>query len=291
MKTCSGFRLRAPSMTGSRHHALRNAKSRAHRLSASVKTSSVHTPQLSVWKTSDILKDIGVWTEATEICESVMLFDRIGEGRFGAVFRGIDALTGEKVAVKQIQTRGNGIPGSKVAPFKVALEADIHKAVSDCPSVTTLKSHLRLSDKDCLVTELCEGGNLAAYSGRRGALTERQVAAIAKEAAHMLRTCHQRDILHGDIKAANFVIRSEKDASKLTNAPTRLRAGWLKAVDFGHSMRMGKLPFGVFARHRVPFREGKVFASGGDADELAARGFCRALWIGLRHVGPRHDAL
>ena len=283
--------MHAPSMTRPGRHAPRNAKPQTRPLSASVETSRVHTPPLPVWTTSDILKDIVVWTEATEVCQSVMLFDRIGEGRCGAVFRGVDAVSGEKVAVKQIQTRGNGVPGSKVAPFKVALEADLHEAVSDCPSVATLKSHLRLGDKDCLVTELCEGGNLDEYSRRSGALAERQVAEIAKEATHMLRTCHHRGILHGDVKAANFVIRFEKDASKLTNDPTRLRAGWLKAVDFGHSMRMGTPPFGAFALRIVRCREGKVFAPGRYADELAAGGLYGAFRIGCRYVGPRHDAL
>ena len=185
------------------------------------------------------MKDPVVWTKATDVCQSVRISDQIGEGRFGVVFRGMDAETGEKVAVKQIQTRGNGMSPSRATPFRIALEADIHEAVSDCPSVAALKAHWRFDDKECLVTELGEGGDLAAYSRRRGPLQERQVAEIAREATRMIRTCHERDILHGDIKAANFVIHSETDASKLTNRPTQLQSGWLKAVDFGGSLRMG----------------------------------------------------
>ena len=117
------------------------------------------------------------------------------------------------------------------------------------------------------------------------------MAEIEKEATRMLRTCHRRAILHGDVKAANFVMRSEKDASRLTNDPTRLQAGWLKAVDFGHRMRMGTQPFGAFARRRVRCREGKAFAPGRDADERTARGFYGAFRIGCRYVGSRHDAL
>ena len=226
------------------------------------------------------MKGSVVWTEATEVCQSVRLSDQIGKGRFGVVFRGIDTETGEKVAVKQIQTRGNSISQSRVAPSKIALEADIHGAVSDCPSVATLKAHWRFKDKDCLVTELCEGGDLAAYSRRHGPLQESQMAEIAREATRMIRTCHERDILHGDVKAANFVIHSATDASKLTNCPTHLQPGWLKAVDFGGSMRMGTSHHAVLASTAPPFRKGKVLEQSGNADELAAGGFRIAFRIG-----------
>ena len=190
-----------------------------------------------------------------------MLYEEIGRGNYGAVYRGVDGMTGENVAVKELRTYGDGVPGSRRSPFRVAQEADLHEAVHDCPAVATVKARLRFEDKDCLVTELCTGGDLATFLKHHGPLRERQLAEVAREATSVLQICHKQAILHGDIKAANFVIRSEIDAWRLASDPTALRSGWLKAVDFGCSMRMGKRSIDRKALDEVVLTLGKSYCT------------------------------
>ena len=246
MKSClSTFRMRVlSSSTGEspRRRASRRRTPQCRQFYiSSGKSPNYYATQPSILKQSDMLQDAVAWTDATEMCHHHMtLFEEIGRGNYGAVYRGVDGVTGENVAVKEMQTHGGSVPGAKCSPSRLTQEVALHVAVHDCPAVAKVKARLRFEDRDCLVTELCTGGDLAMFSRHHGPLHETQLVEVAREATSVLRICHERAILHGDIKAANFVIRSEHDAWRLAHDPMALRSGWLKAVDFGCSMRMGK---------------------------------------------------
>ena len=240
MKSCAGVSIRL-AQGGRRRSAASAQHQRRTHPPCIAKAASLHPPLSSTVNTRHLFEDAVVWAETTSVCESVDLFEEIGAGSYGSVHRGVDCVTGEHVAVKRIPTRGNGTPGSRVSPFKIRLETDIHKSLSDCPSVASLRGHVQLGeDAEGVVTELCDGGDLTEFVQANGAMDEDQLRVVAREAAATLRTCHSRQILHGDIKAANFVVRSKEDASELARSPTRLQVGWLKAIDFGCSKRMGE---------------------------------------------------
>ena len=60
-------------------------------------------------------------------------------------------------------------------------------------------------------------------------------AHVAYEILLTLKKCHANRIVHGDVKTANFILRSSKENPFATNDTSGLTKGWLKAIDFGCS--------------------------------------------------------
>jgi len=68
-----------------------------------------------------------------------------------------------------------------------------------------------------------------------GPASEEVVAHVAYEILCILQTCHEKSIVHGDVKTANFILQSS-EVNPFRSGNTRdLRRGWLKAIDFGCS--------------------------------------------------------
>ncbi|KAK9823985.1 hypothetical protein WJX72_006796 [[Myrmecia] bisecta] len=64
-----------------------------------------------------------------------------------------------------------------------------------------------------IVTEFCDGIDLASYVKEHGPLPESQAAAIIHECLEVLAVCHDKHILHGDIKPDNFMVRNAAAAA------------------------------------------------------------------------------
>ena len=66
-------------------------------------------------------------------------------------------------------------------------------------------------------------------------MSEEIVAYVAFEILHILKKCHANCIVHGDVKTANFILRSAEENPFATGSVENLSQGWLKAIDFGCS--------------------------------------------------------
>ena len=56
----------------------------------------------------------------------------------------------------------------------------------------------------------------------------------------MLSECHAKKIVHGDVKAANFVVANRVEYHMFKHGTNLLPSGWLKGIDFGTSQYTGK---------------------------------------------------
>lgn len=73
-----------------------------------------------------------------------------------------------------------------------------------------------------------------------GELPERVVALLAHEVLATLKACHERSILHGDIKPANFLLRDRKANPLGTPGDPRMHElPWLAAIDLGCAQHLG----------------------------------------------------
>jgi serine/threonine protein kinase len=68
-----------------------------------------------------------------------------------------------------------------------------------------------------------------------GALPERAVALIGYEVLKVVATCHRHNVLHGDVKPANFVLKHRRDNPLYSPDLNLLFSPWLIAIDFGCS--------------------------------------------------------
>lgn len=182
----------------------------------------------------------------------------LGEGSFGKVYCGVDLETGQHVAVKAMDKKRDRLSRDKTLE-KLAVEAEILMRVQGAANVVELMGCYEDADHGMFVTELLSGGDLQTLSEATGPLPERVLAFIAWELLRCIQACHKARVLHGDIKPANFVLKS-KAISPLTASPEALASsGWVKAVDFGCSQCMSDTKRFTFRKGTPVYMAPEIF--------------------------------
>jgi len=150
------------------------------------------------------------------------LHEEIGRGGFGVVHRahaiyysGQDGVTtrlpplGTALAVKLVEKRLLMQSGKE---SRILEEVSLQDRASTNPHVVKLYSAFEdVSAKAyCLITELCERGDLAKALERRDhPFPESEVRCVARSVADALAFLHRNRVIHRDVKLANILIASD----------------------------------------------------------------------------------
>ncbi len=135
------------------------------------------------------------------------LKERIGEGRFGVVYRGIETSVEREVAVKVIRRQLANQFG-----FIQSFEKETQLlARLEHPHISPLFNYWREADEACLVARLFRGGNL------RQALRERPfgigtTANVVLQIAGALHVAHRAGVIHGNVKPENILFDEDGSA-------------------------------------------------------------------------------
>eukprot|EP00698_Gefionella_okellyi_P000233 TRINITY_DN10198_c0_g1_i1.p1 TRINITY_DN10198_c0_g1~~TRINITY_DN10198_c0_g1_i1.p1 ORF type:complete len:450 (-),score=114.11 TRINITY_DN10198_c0_g1_i1:102-1451(-) len=145
------------------------------------------------------------------------LFELLGKGSFGSVYKARRIATGATVAVKLLPMDDDE-----------SIE-DVRKEISilkDCnhPNVVKYFGCYVKDDKLWIAMEYCGGGSLSgACAALEGGLSEQHIAAIMREALKGLAYLHEHHKIHRDIKGANILLTE---------------TGEVKLADFGVSAQL-----------------------------------------------------
>lgn len=179
-----------------------------------------------------------------DFSESYIRGKLLGQGSFGAVYLGIDLRNGQEVAIK-VMPKVRGKLTRQRTCEKLLKEASILAALQDCPGAVRLLGCYEAADEVMVVTELCSGGDLQRLSDEAGALAERGAALVMYEALKVVKCCHDRGVLHGDVKPANFVLKhATRNPLRAPGDLDLLFTPWLRAIDFGCSQYVREERFG-----------------------------------------------
>jgi serine/threonine protein kinase len=131
----------------------------------------------------------------------------LGEGAQGSTFDGVDAREGRPVAIKRFDVRG-------ASAWKDVELAEREARVLQSLSHPKLPRYVDRFEEDgalYLVMEKIEGESLAAIRKRGGALGERDVERLLKDAADVLAYLHGRSppVFHRDLKPGNVIRRPD----------------------------------------------------------------------------------
>jgi serine/threonine protein kinase len=127
----------------------------------------------------------------------IVLFEAIGSGAFGTVYRGWDPTLDRDVAVKLFRSNG-GTPSSP-------LEEGRHLARVRHSNVVTVYGADRDGDESGIWMEYIDGQTLARMVSESGPLSAREVTGIGVDLCHALAALHSSGLLHRDIKAQNVM--------------------------------------------------------------------------------------
>ena len=150
----------------------------------------------------------------------------IGQGSFGSVFLALHAVTGELMAVKQVEvpSNSNSTLDKKKENMVAALkrEIDLLRDLQHENIVQYLGSN---SDAEHfnIFLEYVPGGSVAAMLNSYGSLHEPLIRNFVRQILAGLSYLHGRDIIHRDIKGANVLVDNK---------------GNIKISDFGISKRV-----------------------------------------------------
>ncbi len=127
----------------------------------------------------------------------IVLFEVIGEGAFGTVYRGWDPTLDRDVAVKLLQATN----GAVTSP----LEEARHLARIRHTNVVTVYGADREGDEAGIWMEYIEGQTLARMVSETGPLSAREATGIGVDLCRALAALHGAGLLHRDIKAQNVM--------------------------------------------------------------------------------------
>jgi serine/threonine protein kinase/Flp pilus assembly protein TadD len=138
------------------------------------------------------------------------IFDKIGEGGMGVVYRAHDEQLDRDVAIKILPA---GSLGDESARKRFRKEA-FALARLNHPNIETVYEFDTQGEVDFLVLE-CLTGTTLAERIRRGPLTEKEVALLSAQVAEALQEAHERGIVHRDLKPRNIMVTPRGQAKVL----------------------------------------------------------------------------
>jgi serine/threonine protein kinase/WD40 repeat protein len=148
------------------------------------------------------------------------LFERIGAGGFGAVYRAFQPILGREVAIKVILPQFANQP-EFIRRFETEAQT---VARLEHPHIVPLFDYWREPDSAYLVMRLIRGGSLTSLL-KQGAWSLERTLALIDQIASALHVAHRAGVIHRDIKPDNILI-DQDDNAYLT--------------DFGIAQIMGK---------------------------------------------------
>jgi mitogen-activated protein kinase kinase kinase len=151
----------------------------------------------------------------------------IGQGSFGSVYLALHAVTGELLAVKQVEAPSPGANSQSDTRKKSMIEA-LKREISLLrdlrhPNIVQYLGCSSSAEYLNIFLEYVPGGSVQTMLNSYGALPEPLVRSFVRQILTGLSYLHNRDIIHRDIKGANILVDNK---------------GTIKISDFGISKKL-----------------------------------------------------
>lgn len=150
----------------------------------------------------------------TVLADRYVLEHEIARGAVGVVWRGLDQVTGDQVAVKILRPELRG-ESDIFESFRA--EAGILRTL-DHPGVVSVKDFIVTDTVCAVVLEFIEGLDLREHLRVHGPLSAAEAARRCASAAETLAAIHRAGYRHGDVKPGNLMLAGQEG---------------LKFIDFG----------------------------------------------------------
>ncbi|TVY22042.1 Serine/threonine-protein kinase STE11 [Lachnellula arida] len=174
----------------------------------------------------------------------------IGQGSFGSVYLALHAVTGELLAVKQVEALSPGANSANDARKKSMIDA-LKREISllrdlQHPNIVQYLGASSSSETLNIFLEYVPGGSVQTMLNSYGALREPLIRNFVRQIVTGLAYLHGRDIIHRDIKGANILVDNK---------------GGIKISDVGISKKMeaSNILTGASQNKNRPSLQGSVF--------------------------------
>lgn len=151
--------------------------------------------------------------------------NHLGRGGMGSVYRASDRRLSLDVAIKELLAPAGLLPEElRQMQEQFRQEATVLARLNH-PGLVSVTDFFEEGGNDYLVMSLIEGENLADRVARAGPISEDEAVAVGAQLLEALAYCHQRQVLHRDIKPNNIILRPD---GSTTGAPVLVDFGLVK---------------------------------------------------------------
>jgi cell division control protein CDC15 len=166
-------------------------------------------PTVSLTPAQRFEKKPGKILTTSDILSSYEFKETVGRGAFANVYRAINKVTGDEVAVKEIFIEDDD------NILELMQEIDLLKILKH-KNIVKYHGFIRNEKKMLIFLEYCSGGSLRHLYKKTGPLTEKKVIELMKQVISGLIYLHEQGVVHRDVKAANILLTNNGDV-KLTD--------------------------------------------------------------------------
>jgi mitogen-activated protein kinase kinase kinase len=167
----------------------------------------------------------------------------IGKGTFGRVYLGMNATTGEFLAVKEVEVNPKAAQGDKKKMQELVAALDQEIDTMQHLDHVNIVQYLGCERKETSISiflEYISGGSIGSCLRKHGKFEERVVASLTRQTLSGLAYLHREGILHRDLKADNILLDVD---------------GTCKISDFGISKKTDN----IYGNDKTNSMQGSVF--------------------------------
>ncbi|KAK3348273.1 MIK1 protein [Neurospora tetraspora] len=167
----------------------------------------------------------------------------IGKGTFGRVYLGMNATTGEFLAVKEIEVNPKAAQGDKKKMKELVAALDQEIDTMQHLDHVNIVQYLGCERKETSISiflEYISGGSIGSCLRKHGKFEEPVVASLTRQTLSGLAYLHREGILHRDLKADNILLDLD---------------GTCKISDFGISKKTDN----IYGNDKTNSMQGSVF--------------------------------
>lgn len=154
-----------------------------------------------------------------KIVENYILYESIGSGSYGKVFRAKNTKTNETVAVKAVP-----LDKFKEVPKLEEFTANEIKTLNRIKNINVIRfiEMLKTANNMYLVYEFCDGGTLEDILQKKHHMSEVEALKVFQQLLNAFKSIYKENILHRDLKPSNILVHN----------------GVVKIADFGFCKKM-----------------------------------------------------
>ncbi|KAK4154305.1 hypothetical protein C8A00DRAFT_14555 [Chaetomidium leptoderma] len=167
----------------------------------------------------------------------------IGKGTFGRVYLGMNATTGEFLAVKEVEVNPKAAQGDKKKMQELVAALDREIDTMQHLDHVNIVQYLGCERKEMSISiflEYISGGSIGSCLRKHGKFEESVVASLTRQTLSGLAYLHREGILHRDLKADNILLDLD---------------GTCKISDFGISKKTDN----IYGNDKTNSMQGSVF--------------------------------
>lgn len=142
--------------------------------------------------------------KVTRVPDRIDVEEEIGNGSFAKVYRGVDNLTKQQLAVKVFSA--SEIASKPRLQENLGREIECLRAITGHPNIVQFRGLMVTRDSICILTEYLEGEEFFRYISRGGPMSERAAKPLLHQLADTVEYLHDIGIVHRDLKLENLML-------------------------------------------------------------------------------------